>query len=662
MPGNGSGSRACGATAGDSACATDHAAVPSPGLPARPACSARQGRHVRPGGGDPGTTARRTRRRDGAGGAPAAAHRPGAVAARHQRRRPLQPSRRARRLGAARPAPARGRAVRSPWGRGPAPLPVEGPASGVEDRVAARAVSVATPEPLDARRQRLTLVAACVTQGMILLDVTIVNVALPAIQRELGVTPGNLEWVINAYALALATLILVGGALGDHYGRKRLLLIGLVVFTAGSGLCALARDDPVLIAARAVQGIGGALLTALTLSILVDAFPPERRTRAIGIWAAVAGLGFGMGPIVGGLLIAAFDWSAVFWVNVPIGLAALTAAWVGVRESRDPDARPLDPLGAALVAGGLCLLTVALIETNAAPWASPRIVTMLLAAAALLGGFVAWERRAPAPMLPLGLLGRRRFATAAVVFWAAYLALTGMFFYVTLYWQNLRGWSALRTGLSWIPLNLPFLVVSLNAGRLGTVFGCRLITTVGLVLAAAGMIGLAQLDAASSYQLAWPSFVLAGLGYGLLVPAVSSAAMGDVPRASAGVGSGVLNSARQVGVSVGLAVVGSFGVAATARAWGGTVATLPAAVRAQAASVLQRVAGGEGHAVAAALGPEALAPAVDAFLAGYRVALWAAGLALAAAALIAFAGMAPAAEGLGSSDARAADAISDASR
>src|SRR5262249_10727758 len=174
-----------------------------------------------------------------------------------------------------------------------------------------------------ARRQKLTLVAMCVTQGMILLDVTIVNVALPAIQRDLGVTPGNLEWVINAYALALATLILVGGALGDRYGRKRVLLIGLVVFTACSALCALARDDPALIVARALQGIGGALMAALTLSILVDAFPPERRTSAIGTWAAVAGLGFGVGPIVGGLLIAAFDWAAVFWVNVPIGLVAL---------------------------------------------------------------------------------------------------------------------------------------------------------------------------------------------------------------------------------------------------------------------------------------------------------------------------------------------------
>jgi EmrB/QacA subfamily drug resistance transporter len=493
-------------------------------------------------------------------------------------------------------------------------------------------------------RPGLTLVAMCIAQGMILLDVTIVNVALPAIQRELGVTPANLEWVINAYSLALATLILVGGALGDRYGRKRVVLIGLVVFTACSVLCALARDDPELIVARALQGIGGAFMAALTLSILVDSFPPERRTSAIGIWAAVAGLGFGVGPVVGGLLIAAFGWSAVFWVNVPIGLVALVVTAVGVRESRDPGARALDPLGALLVAGGLFLLTFALIATNEESWTAPRTVAMLLAAVVLLAGFIAWERRAPSPMVPLGLFGLRRFACANIVFWAAYLALASMFFYVTLYWQNLRGWSALRTGLAWIPLNLPFLVVSLNAGRLGATFGPRLITTVGLLLAAAGMIGLAQLGVASSYQLAWPSYVLNGLGYGLLSPAVSSAAMGDVPRASAGVGSGVLNSARQVGVSVGLAVIGSLGVAATTRAWERALDALPAAVQEEAASLVQRVAGGEGHAVATALGAEALAPAFAAFLAGYRVALWAAGVVLAAAAVVAFAGMSPAAE------------------
>ena len=221
---------------------------------------------------------------------------------------------------------------------------------------------------LTAARQRWTLLAVCVGQAMILLDVTIVNVALPSIQRELGVTPANLEWVINAYCLTLGSLLLVGGALGDRYGRKRVYIVGLTLFTLLSAACALAQDDPQLIAFRALQGGGAALMAPLTLAILVDAVPPERRTTAIGIWAGVASLGVGLGPVLGGVMIEAFDWSAVFWVNVPLGVLGVALALVGVRESRDPDARRIDPVGTLLVATGLFLLTFGLIETNEHPW------------------------------------------------------------------------------------------------------------------------------------------------------------------------------------------------------------------------------------------------------------------------------------------------------
>ena len=200
--------------------------------------------------------------------------------------------------------------------------------AGLHQRFGAAVAEVDHQDPW----QRSTLLAVCVGQAMILLDVTIVNVALPSIQRELGVTPGNLEWVVNAYALALASLLLVGGALGDRYGRKRVYIAGLVAFTFCSAACALARDDPELIAFRALQGAGAAMMAPLTLAILVDAFPVERRTTAIGIWAGVSGLGFGLGPVVGGVLIGAFDWSAVFWVNVPLGAVAVVLTVVGVRE------------------------------------------------------------------------------------------------------------------------------------------------------------------------------------------------------------------------------------------------------------------------------------------------------------------------------------------
>ena len=222
-------------------------------------------------------------------------------------------------------------------------------------------------QPLSARGRVLTLVAMCVAQGMIFLDTTIVNVALPSIQRELDVDPGNLIWVVNAYVLALASLIMVGGTLGDRYGRKRLFLIGLTIFTAMSAACALSPNESVLIAARAAQGVGAALVAPLSLSILADAYPPERRTAAIGIWAAVAGLGFGAGPVVGGILVELFSWSAVFWVNVPIGIIGLVLVMTGVRESRNPHARRLDLGGAVLVAAGLSSADVDRIAVGVGP-------------------------------------------------------------------------------------------------------------------------------------------------------------------------------------------------------------------------------------------------------------------------------------------------------
>jgi MFS transporter, DHA2 family, methylenomycin A resistance protein len=488
-------------------------------------------------------------------------------------------------------------------------------------------------------RQRLTLLAACVGQAMILLDVTIVNVALPAIQRELGVTPANLEWVINAYSLALASLLLIGGALGDRFGRRRVYVTGIVVFTVFSAACALSSDDPQLIAFRALQGVGAALMAPLTLAILVDAFPGERRTTAIGIWAAVAGLGFGLGPVVGGLLIEAFDWSAVFWVNVPLGALAVTLTLVGVRESRDPSGRPLDPAGTVLGAAGLFLLTYGLVLTNDHRWLSAAVLVCLGAGAALLAAFVVWERRAPNPMVPLALFRRARFGAANAIYLLAYLALAGMFFFLTLYFQNVRGWSALKTGLSWIPLNVPFLLVTPFAGRINARLGAARVSAAGVLVAGVGMLGFTQLALGSSYSSVWPFYALVGLGYGLAVPAVATAAMAAVPGARAGAGSGILNSSRQIGTAIGLAVLGSVSAAAVARAWDDRVAALPPPVRDEAASLTRRVAGGEGGAVGSLVGSQATRPAYEAFLSGLHAAMWVAVAALAAATVIALAGL-----------------------
>jgi EmrB/QacA subfamily drug resistance transporter len=491
-------------------------------------------------------------------------------------------------------------------------------------------------DELSERRRRLTLIAMCFGQGMILLDNTIVNVALPSIQSELGVTPSNLEWVVNAYVVALASLILVGGALGDRYGRKRLFLIGLATFTVCSAACALAQDDPALIAARVVQGVGAAIMAPLTLAIIVDAFPPERRTTAIGIWAAVAGLGFGLGPIVGGVLIEAFDWSAIFWVNVPLGIAGFAVTALAVRESRNPHASRLDPVGAVLAALGLLLLTLGLIETNEHAWLSAHTLSLLGGGVVSIAGFIVWEGRVAEPMVPLSFFSNRPFASASAIYALAYLALASMFFFVTLFFQNVKGWSALETGLSWIALNVPFLLVAPFAGRIVRRFGGRVTSGVGILLGAAGIIGLAQLDVGSSYGAAWPFYALIGAGYGTATPAISATAMGAIPPTRSGAGSGVLNSSRQVGAALGLAVLGSLSVAAVTDAWNDRIPDLPADVQAQARTLDQRVAGGEGEAVAATLGEEAREPAFEAFVSGLHAALWGAGAAMLVAAALAF--------------------------
>lgn len=476
----------------------------------------------------------------------------------------------------------------------------------------------------------------CIGQGMILLDNTIVNVALPAIQRGLRVTPGALEWTINAYVLALASLIILGGTLGDRYGRKRLYLIGLAIFAVFSAACGLARSDMALIACRALQGVGAATMAPLTLSILVDAYPPDRRTTAIGIWSSVAGLGFAAGPVVGGLLIQLFDWSAIFLVNVPIAVVGFAVALTSVRESRDPAARSLDPAGTVLVTVGLFLLTFALIETNVHHWLSTYTLSLAGVAVLVLAIFLVHEARSGQPMVPLGLFRDGGFSAANGLYAIAYASLAGMFFFVTLYYQNVKGWSAVKTGMSWVPLNVLFLLVSPCAGRIVRRVGTPLTVGGGFVLAGVATIGLGRLEAGSPYAEAWPWYLLNGLGYGLLVPAVSSAAMATIPPERSGVGSGILNSSRQIGAAIGLAALGSISVATASGAWREWLGALPEAGRAQAAMLIQQVAGAEAQAVAAVLGPAALAPALEAFMAGYRVSLLVAGGLLLVAAVIAF--------------------------
>jgi len=487
-------------------------------------------------------------------------------------------------------------------------------------------------------RQRLTLAAMCVATFMIQVDVTIVNVALPAIQRGLHMTAGDLEWVISAYALALAALIPVGGALGDRYGRKRVFLVGLAVFALGSAACAVSWNAEALIAFRVLQGTGGAAMLALTLSIITETFPAATRAGAIGTWAAIGGTGFGVGPVAGGVLLTFFGWASVFWVNLPFAVAALVVTVTAVRESRNPDSRRLDIPGVAASALGLVAVTLGLTQAASHPWGSWLVVAPLVTGGLFLAGFALLERRSRHAMIPPALLGARSFASASAVYLVSYAAFSGVLFYVTLLYQDVYGWSPLRTGLSWLFMNAPFLLTAQLAGRLDRHHPPARVVAAGCVAGAIGFLALSRAGSGTPFVLTAAGFLLAGAGFGVLVPGVTHVAMRDVPAGVSGAASGVLNASRQVGTSVGLAVLGSVGVTTAISAWHATIDRLPAAARQAAASQVQNVAGAHVSAVAQALGPAYRAAAAQAFTHGYHLAVGLGAICVLAAAVPALLG------------------------
>jgi EmrB/QacA subfamily drug resistance transporter len=435
----------------------------------------------------------------------------------------------------------------------------------------------------------------------------------------------NLVWIVNAYVLTFASLILLGGRLGDRFGRRRFFALGLVIFTGFSLACALATSERELIAFRAAQGVGAALLAPLALSIIVDAYPPERRTFAVGLWAAVAGIGFAAGGVVGGLLLAVLPWPAIFWLNVPVGIVGLLLTAAFVRESRDPQARHLDVAGAFLVSAALVVLTVGLVETDVRRWLSLFTLSSLGAAALLLVAFVLHEKRTAEPMFPLAFFRRRVFTAANVVYLLMYASTAGMLFFMTLYLQNVLDYSALETGLAFLFLSVPFLLVAVFGGRVRQKMRSDRLIGVGKLLAAAGTSWLALLGQTSGLAPIAAAFTLTGAGFGLAVPALSAAAVGAIETEHAGVASGVLNSSRQVGAALGLAIVATASAFAATRAWDDYVATLPASVQTEARGFTGAVTGADSEAVAAKLGDQAGAQASDAFVSGFRTAMIVAG-------------------------------------
>jgi EmrB/QacA subfamily drug resistance transporter len=409
----------------------------------------------------------------------------------------------------------------------------------------------------DKRKKVLVLLAMCFALFMAMLDNTVVNVALPTISRKLGAGVSGLQWVVDSYVLAFATLLLTGGILGDRYGRKRLFIGGLLGFTAASLLCALSQSTGQLIAARAFQGLSAAMVMPGTLSILTVTFPAEERAQAIGIWSGVSGIALAIGPTLGGWLVETAGWQSVFFINVPIGIVGTIVAVRVVDESRSPAARALDLPGLLLGTGLLTSLTYALIEANELGWRNTRIITCLTAAGVLIVAFLLWERRAAEPLVPLRLFRIPTFASGALVVFSAFFAMFGMIFFASLYFQVVRGYSAFQAGLRTLPFTAMVTVIAPQAGRYAQRHGSRRPLTFGLVTAGVGLLLLSRATAGTAYPLLAIALLVTGIGMASTLTPTTAAVMGAVGPERAGLGSSTVNTSREVGGVLGIAVLGT---------------------------------------------------------------------------------------------------------
>ena len=407
-------------------------------------------------------------------------------------------------------------------------------------------------------RKWWTLAAVAFGLFMIMLDNTVVNVALPSIEQDLHISISELEWIVTAYALTFAALLITGGKLGDLYGRRRLFVIGLVVFTLSSLACGFAPSASFLIGARAVQGVGAALMNPATLSIITHTFPPKERGQAIGIWAGVSALALAIGPLAGGLIVDNINWNWIFFVNVPVGAIGIVVSQLVIPESRDTShEQSIDLPGLATSGLGLFALSYGLIEGNQKGWTSPEILAFFVAAVVLLVGFVLLERHQRLPMLDLSLFRIGSFAGANLVAMLVSLGMFGVFFFVSLYVQNILGYSPTKAGAIFLPMTLLIIVVAPIAGRMSDRVGSRWLMGAGMTIVGVSLLLYQRTGIHSDFWTLLPAMLLGGVGMAMTMSPMTSAAMGSVPVDKAGVGSGVLNSFRQVGGSLGIAMIGA---------------------------------------------------------------------------------------------------------
>jgi EmrB/QacA subfamily drug resistance transporter len=415
------------------------------------------------------------------------------------------------------------------------------------------------------RRKWWTLAAVSFGLFMIMLDNTVVNVALPAIQEDLGTGISELQWIVTGYALTFAALMLIGGKLADAFGRRLIFIGGIVVFTGASLWCGFADSGNVLIAARVVQGAGAALMNPATLSIIAATFPPKERGMAIGIWAGTAALALAIGPLVGGLLTEHLSWHWIFFVNVPVGVIAIAASCLLITESKDNTHQSLDLPGLGTSALGLFALTYGLIEANTYGWTSARIVGSFVVAVVALASFVQIERRRRSPMLDLTLFRSGTYTGANIAMLLVALAMFGIFFFVSLYMQNILGYSAVQAGAAFLPMTVLIILVAPFAGKASDKYGSRWLMTVGMVLLGLQLLYLSQLGSDASFWNLLPGFVVGGVGMAMTMTPTAAAATRAVPVEKSGVGSAVLNAMRQVGGSLGIALMGAIVAAQTSK-------------------------------------------------------------------------------------------------
>jgi EmrB/QacA subfamily drug resistance transporter len=414
------------------------------------------------------------------------------------------------------------------------------------------------PATTENSKKWLTLAAVCTGVFMLLLDVTIVNVALPDIQSDLKASLSGLQWVIDAYALTLAAFLLTAGSIADIIGRKRVFLVGIVAFTIGSALCGVAQSITVLSLSRGAQGIGGAIMFATSLALLAQAFPPKERGVAFGVFGAVTGVSVAIGPVLGGALTSGLSWRWIFFVNIPVGLAALAVTVVGVDESRAPGARKrIDWAGCVAFSAALALLVYGLIRSHPDGWGATNVWGCLAAAGVLMLAFVQIERSVPDPMFDFALLRVPTFNGGLVAAWAISASMFSLLTYLVIYLQGVLGYSAVEAGVRFLPFTAVIFVTAAVAGRLSDVVPVRLLITPGFVLVGAGLVLMRGADPADGWTHFVPGFIVAGIGTGLINVPLASTAVGVVPPAAAGMASGINSTFRQIGIATGVAFLGS---------------------------------------------------------------------------------------------------------